>query len=564
MMPSASGAYGQRQANPVDEGFARNSSCRVFVSYSHADEVERVRLDVHLAPLVREGLIDLWCNRVIAPGSDWQRDIGEELENADIIILLVTADFVASAYCFETELAAALRRQLQDGVHIVPVLVKPVDAAHMPFGRFQTLPRGQRPISTWDNADAAWLEVAHGVRELAEDVHRSRMVLPVQRTVSAHEPDKTILGRQLNEYYGASSCVIDGPVVDGRGIEWIPLDEDFSRMKFDNLVPISTRHRDRSIRFGGGKLQRATFRFGIDLIAENVFHSARRHFHADVPGLAFGCTRLGDALAVHYPYLFEAHDGDDWTFLAQSLFYLPYRMNSALLVAALERVLRRLAVTERCPNGARAGLLLAFANLHQDVGNWEKAEQLYDGVLDMRPASALQADALRRRALGRLLSGRNIESMDREFRSIVGYKTNADLSVSLAIAQGWWHLMEGRPERCLRELEPFDFEEEAPIPAPMYSPHNTIEFKLTQAAALAALGLSCGPHLRFVRQHEQARLRPVFTEFVAPRVLPREFDEVVEPLRDRQVIAVDLLDEAAAAVLAVRGANVSGRPIWVD
>jgi len=561
---ASDGGHEQRRPDAIVEEFAGRDLCRVFVSYSHADEAERVRLDVHLAPLAREGLINLWCSRTIAPGSDWHRDIENEIENADIVILLVTADFVASAFCFEKELATALRRHQEGHVRIVPVLVKPVDFAHMPFGRFQALPRDLRPISTWGDADTAWLEVAHGVRALVEDIYRSRTVFPNQRNGASDESSKSSLGRQLNDYYGASSCVVDGPVADDRGIEWIPLDEDSSGMRFDNLVPISSRHRDRSLRFGGGTLHRPTFRFGIDLIAENVFHSARRHFHAGAPALAFGCARLGDALAVHYPYLFETHEGDDWAFLTQSLFYLPYRMHSALLEGTLQRVSQRLEAAHYCPNGARAGLLLALANLYQDIGNWTKADQLYERILTIGPPLSMHADVLRRRAVGRLLSGANHETMDREFRSIVRYKASADLSVSLAIAQGWWHLLAGRPGRCLRELAPFDFDEQAPIPAPMYSPRSAIELKIIQAAAYTALGLGCGPQLAFVRQHSRNRLRPVFTEYMAPLVLDPSFDEVLEPLRDRQVVLPRLLDTTANAVLAARGANVSGRPIWVD
>jgi hypothetical protein len=565
MSSSASeGSYEQRCSGAVAGSSTDKDLCRVFVSYSHIDEAERVRLDVHLAPLACEGLINLWCNRVIAPGSDWRRDIENEIENADIVILLVTADFVASLYCFEKELSAALRRQREGGVRIVPVLVKPVDFAHMPFGRFQALPRDLRPISTWDDADAGWLEVALGVRELVEDIYRSRNVIPNQRAKPRREVDKSLLGRQLSDYYGASSCVVDGPVAEDRGIEWIPLDEDSSGMRFDNLVPISSRHRDRSLRFGGGTLQRATFRFGIDLIAENVFHSARRHFHAGSPALAFGCARLGDALAVHYPYLFETHEGDDWAFLAQSLFYLPYRMHQALLEGTLQRVRQRLEASDCCPNGARAGLLLAIANLYQDIGLWAQAERLYERILTIGPPPSMHADVLRRRAAGRLLSGVNHDSMDREFRSIVKYKANADTSVSLAVVQGWWCLLTGRPERCLRELAPFDFDEEAPIPAPMYSPRTAIELKLVQAAAYTALGLSCGPQLSFVRQHSRNRLRPVFTEYMAPLVLDEGFDDVLAPLRDRQVVVPGLLDATADSVLAARGVNVSGRPIWVD
>lgn len=542
----------------------KDGLCRIFVSYSHADEAERVRLDVHLAPLAREGLIDSWCNRVITPASDWERDIESGLAAADIVIILVTADFVASSYCFEKELAEALRRHHEDGVRILPVLVKPVDFAHMPFGRFQALPRNLRPVSTWDDADAAWLEVALGVRELVEDVYRERTSVPSQRTGAHEGADKTQLGRQLNEYYGVHNCVVDGRVAEEEAIEWIPLDEDPAAMRFDNLVPISTRYRNKGVRYGGQTQQKMTFRFGIELIAEKVFHSARRHFHAGAPALAFGCARLGDALAVHYPYLFETHEGDDWAFLAQSLFYLPYRMNPVLLEGTLRRVLIRLERADDCPNGARRTLLLAVANLYQDQGYWAKAEVLYEAVLDGPPMPTLYAAVLRRRLVRQVVDRDAKYPMDRTFRSIVECGTSEDQSVAIAMTQGWWHLARGRPERCLQEINPFDFDEEAPIPAPTYSPHNAIEFKLTQAAALDALGLDCLSQVRFVREQVPARLRPVFTEYIAPRLLGPEFATVVRLFRDEPWAPPALLDETADALRHADGTPVPVRPIWVD
>ena len=561
----------ERDAHQVPDAITQRVQgglCRVFVSYAHLDEAERVRLDVHLAPLVREGLIDLWNNRAITPGSDWQRDIESELACADIVVLLVTADFVASVYCFEKELAEALRRHREDGVRIVPVIVKPVDFANMPFGRFQAFPRDLKPISMWDNPDAAWLEVAQGVRRAVEDIDRSRTPVPAQRTESVHalDRDKSRLGRELEDYYGPSNCVVDGPVAEDRGIEWIPIDEDSSAMRFDNLVPISARHRVRPPRLANGPPQRAGFRFGIDLIAENLFHSARRHFHAGVPALAVGCARLGDILAAHYPYAFEIHEGDDWAFLAQSLFYLPYRMHTALLEATLLRVRRRLAMNNNCPNAGRAALLLAVANLYQDVGDWAKAERLYDEVLLIKPAPFIQIATLRRRTVGRLFTGATHAEMDRDFRRVGDYETNADMSVSLAISQGWWHLARDRPEQCLSQLDPFDFEAEEP---PSYSLHNAIELKLTQASALTALGLSCGAQVRFVASRAQgkAHLRPVFTEYIAPLMLARRLENVIEPIRSRMMSTPALptaLDATAAVLLAARGTTVSGRPIWVD
>ena len=529
--------------------------CRVFVSYSSADERARVRLDVHLAPLVREGLIDLWSDRVIAPGSDWERDIEHELASADIVVFLVSPDFVASVYCFEKELGEALRRHEEDGVRILPILVRPVDLENLPLGRFQGLPLDLRPISAWRDADEAWLQVSQGVRKTAEEIYRARTNFPAQRTESPGAKGR--LGGELEDYYGVDTCVIDGPV---SSIDWIPLDDDSAAIRFDNLVPVSTRHRTRSLQSMAGTLRRATFRFGIDLIAENLFHSARRHFHAGVPALAFGCARLGDVLAANYPYAFEVHEGDDWAFLAQGLFYLPYRMHAALLDATLLRIQRRLAINSNCPSAGRSALLLALANLYQDLGAWAKAEELYNHVLASKPASFILIATVRRRAVGRIFRGATRHAMEHDFRRVSDYQTTADLAVSLAISQGWWHLANERPEDCLRLLEPFNFDEEA-----AYSPANTIELKLTQAAALIALGLSCGAQLRFVatRASRKAHLRPVFTEYVAPHLLARQLAQVLEPLR-APMATPSALDDTAAALLAARGTTVAGRPIWVD
>lgn len=523
--------------------------CRVFVSYARADEAHRVRLGVHLAPLVREGLIALWSDRAIAPGSDWERDIEDELAAADIVLLLVTPDFVASAHCFDKELTEALRRHEEEGVCILPVLAKSVDLENMPFGRFQGLPLDLRPVNTWSDPDEAWFQVAQGVRRAALEFYQRRTSFPVQR--STRSENKSQVGRVLHDYYGADTCVVDGPVTD---IEWVPLNEDVDDMRFDNLVPLSRRHRARST-----GLRRATFRFGIDLIAENLFHSARKHFHAGIPGLAFGCARLGDVLATHYPYAFEAHEGDEWAFLAQSLFYLPYRLHAALLDATLQRVRKRLAINGNCPSAGRAALLLAVANLYQDLGRWGAAEDLYDQVLAHNPAPFVQVAAIRRRAVGRIFRGVTYRVMERDFRRVGDYETNADLAVSLALSQGWWHLAHGRPEQALRLLEPFDDDEA------VHSPHNTIEVKLTQASALLALGLGCGAQLRFVTERARgtAHLRPVFTEYVAPLILSGQLADVVESLSG-PVVTPAGLDDTADALLAARGTTVASRPIWVD
>jgi tetratricopeptide (TPR) repeat protein len=429
------------------------------------------------------------------------------------------------------------------------VLVKPVDLANLPFGRLQALPLDLRPISAWPDSDEAWLQVAQGVRQAATDIYRARTTFPTQRV--GEPPVTSKIGGELQGYYGTDTCVVDGPVTD---VDWIPLNEDVDDMRFDNLVPLSRRHRTRST-----GLRRATFRFGIDLIAENLFHSARKHFHAGFPALAFGCARLGDVLAAHYPYAFEAHEGDEWAFLAQSLFYLPYRLHPALMDATLARIRKRLAINSNCPGAGRAALLLAVGNLYQDLGKWAAAEDLYDQVLAHSPAPFIQVAAIRRRAVGRILRGATHQVVERDFRRVADYETSPDLAAALAISQAWYHLAHGRPERALRLLEPLDDEEA------VHSPHNAIELKLTQASALLTLGLGAGQQLRFVEERARgpAHLRPVFTEYVAPLILSRQLADVVESL-SAPAVTPGGVDATVDALLAARGTTVAGRPIWVD
>jgi hypothetical protein len=536
-------------AGPVPRELKR-AACRVFISYARVDMDFLARLEAHLMPMVREGLVEVWHDQVIKPGADWASDIEHHLDTADIVVLLVSADFVASVFCFEKELTEALRRHRDEGVRILPVIIKPVDFKQLAFARFDALPRNIQPISTWDNLEAAWLDVALGVRTVVEDIHGSRASLPAQRISSPEETQRSSLGQQLVDYYGRNNCVVDGRVREDGHIEWVPLDGNSSNMRFDNLVPLSRRHRVR----------RTSFRFGFGLTAENLLHRSRQHFHEGSPALAFGCARLGDALTDRYPGVFETPEDDGWAFLSLCLIYLPYRMHLGLLEAGLRRVRYRITHATTCPADRRATLLLSVANLYQDLGGWPRAHQLYGRVLRSRPTNFTEAATRRRRAIGRLFSGSS-DQVDDELRRIAEYKLSVDFQVSLAVARGWWRLARGRPEECLHMLEPVDFEDAAESAA--YSPHNAFEVKLTQVSALDALGLSNRSQIQLVQQLAQrwphTRLRPVFTDQIAPKILGPQFAHVIKPLGSGLLTTPSLvteLDATASALLAVPEGDV--------
>lgn len=97
----------------------------IFISYSHADGEYLERLLVHLKPLERDGLIDLWVDTRLRPGDQWKKEISAALERARVAILLVSADFLASDFITNDELPPILTAAEQKGTRIIPIILKP-------------------------------------------------------------------------------------------------------------------------------------------------------------------------------------------------------------------------------------------------------------------------------------------------------------------------------------------------------------------------------------------------------------------------------------------------------
>ncbi len=146
----------------------------VFYSYSHADEGLRDQLQKHLALLKRQSIIKEWHDRSIAPGQEWGGHIDEHLNSADIILLLISADFLASAYCYDIEVKRAMERHEAKEAKVIPIILRPCDWSGSPFGKLQALPKDARPVTLWSNQDEAFLNVVKGIREAAEELLSSR------------------------------------------------------------------------------------------------------------------------------------------------------------------------------------------------------------------------------------------------------------------------------------------------------------------------------------------------------------------------------------------------------
>lgn len=137
---------------------------KVFVAYAHADEPFLLQVNVRLAQLRRDGLISVWYDREIEAGIAWRQKIIDELDAADVVLVLVSPDFIASDFGWETELTRAIQRHRDGDARVVPVILRPCEWKETPLGELQALPKHGLPIVKWENQDDALLDVATGLR----------------------------------------------------------------------------------------------------------------------------------------------------------------------------------------------------------------------------------------------------------------------------------------------------------------------------------------------------------------------------------------------------------------
>lgn len=143
---------------------------RVFISYSHKDEEFKDELVKALASLRREGAIETWHDRQIQPGANWEQTLDANLDRAELVVLLVSSDFIHSDDCDGTEMTRALERHERGEARVIPIIVRPCDWTRAPFSKLQGLPRDGKAITRWGNRDEAWLDVARGIRGVVSAV----------------------------------------------------------------------------------------------------------------------------------------------------------------------------------------------------------------------------------------------------------------------------------------------------------------------------------------------------------------------------------------------------------
>jgi tetratricopeptide (TPR) repeat protein len=145
-----------------------------FCSYAHEDEELRKELEKHLKILERLNLISVWLDRKIGEGGEWKKEIDEQLESADVILLLISPDFIASDYCYDIEMKRAMDRHDAGEAVVIPVFLRPVIWKGAPFGKLNALPTDARPVTSWPDRDEAFVIVSEGIQRAVETLYVKR------------------------------------------------------------------------------------------------------------------------------------------------------------------------------------------------------------------------------------------------------------------------------------------------------------------------------------------------------------------------------------------------------
>lgn len=213
---------------------------RAFISYSHHDKAALDRLHVHLKNLTRGGHIETWYDRDILAGGDLNAEIARELEAADLFLLLVSPDFIASDYCVEREMKRALERHAAGAARVVPIIVEECDWKAMgELRQLKAVPTDGKAISEWANANTAYLNVVQELRRIIEADG-----LPPTVTTAAPKP---VAVRPATTRYRAKRQFDQIDKSDFRDAAFVIIKDYFRRatMEIDSIEGLRGRFVDR-------------------------------------------------------------------------------------------------------------------------------------------------------------------------------------------------------------------------------------------------------------------------------------------------------------------------------
>jgi len=177
---------------------------RIFISYSHKDKQYLDQLIRHLAVMIDDRLIKVWCDKDIQPGHRIDAEIKKQIRTCDIILLLVSPDYLASKNCI-AEMSIAINRRHSSKVdNVIPIILRSCDWKNSPLIELKALPEDGVPISTSKNEDEEYVNIVSELRQLCRHPssttsQRARRLPETEFVPPAPQDNKYRVKRDFNE-----------------------------------------------------------------------------------------------------------------------------------------------------------------------------------------------------------------------------------------------------------------------------------------------------------------------------------------------------------------------------
>lgn len=214
-------------------------------SYSHADEALRNELEKHLSPLKRAGKITTWHDRRIVPGQEFERQIDQYFSEADIILLLISSDFIASDYCYEVEMTNALARHKRGEAVVIPVILRECAWHQLEFGSIMAATIDGKPITKFASHDEGYVQVVDAVSRAiaAMEARKPPQSAPVPALPLVSTADTVFTPRSSNLSLPKSFTDLDKDRARREGFEYV------TRYFANSLDELKKRHAGLDVDF---------------------------------------------------------------------------------------------------------------------------------------------------------------------------------------------------------------------------------------------------------------------------------------------------------------------------
>ena len=243
------------------------SAIEIFCCYAREDQELMRALRKHLMPMQRRGLITIWSDTDIDAGDAWEDEIKKHLNSAHIILLLISPDFMASDYCYSTEMERALERNARGEARVLPIILRPTAWKGAPFDKLQVLPTNAKPVTdgrSWQSIDEALNDVTEHVSPVVFDLLLPLYIDEAEQLVKQDKPAEAlaIYTRAL----GMSAGYV--PALYGKGATLFLLERyEESVEAYEQAIQASLDHPDARYFYGKANALRHLQRYDESLAA---------------------------------------------------------------------------------------------------------------------------------------------------------------------------------------------------------------------------------------------------------------------------------------------------------